>query len=271
MIPMWLNFAYCYCLLSWLVGVIFVRLIWSQVLAVAAAKTAVPRILFELAIVLLMPILLPCFLYVIVGCILKGTLRLRMLRRIGRTFRRYQFVPVDSRLVAESIGDLFETHTPPLLQLGFIFLGDYRLKPKPVEMHNRLFLSADGDILATICCVLNGGAVAFISVLENGTCVHTTSVKNPRPERACEPADQLCMSYVPGISVEELYDRHQHVLRQCSASSASGVLRFGEAQFREVMVYDQSIFNRWRFRHGALDNEPPAPDFRTLRRTPETC
>jgi hypothetical protein len=113
--------------------------------------------------------------------------------------------------------------------------------------------------------------VSFISVLENGTCIHTSSVRNPRPERACEPADQLRISYMPGVSVEELYHHHRHALREGCTSAASRVLRFGEDQFREVMVYDQSIFNRWRYRHGGLDHEPPAPDLRTLCQTPETC
>jgi hypothetical protein len=30
------------------------------------------------------------------------------------------------------------------------------------------------------------------------------------------------------------------------------------------MVYDQRLFNRWSYRHGNPDREPPAPDFRTL-------
>ena len=42
-------------------------------------------------------------------------------------------------------------------------------------------------------------------------------------------------------------------------------MRFRRDQFREVMIYDQLIFCRWRYRHGDLADEPPSPDFNTLR------
>jgi hypothetical protein len=41
------------------------------------------------------------------------------------------------------------------------------------------------------------------------------------------------------------------------------VLQLRPYQFRAVMVYDQRLFNRRRYRHGGLDRAP-APDFGTL-------
>ena len=40
------------------------------------------------------------------------------------------------------------------------------MKSKPVEVHDRLFLSPDGNTLTAICAVLKGGGVAFMSVLK---------------------------------------------------------------------------------------------------------
>jgi hypothetical protein len=142
------------------------------------------------------------------------------------------------------------------------------MKPEPVESHGRVFISAAGDAIAEIGAILDKGTFSFMSVLEDGTCVHTTSVGNPRPERTLEPADQLCLTYLPDTQVDEAYCRHQETLDEQAARHGTRVLRLHRDQFRAVLVYDQRIFNRWRYRHGSLDREPPAPDFQTLLAPP---
>jgi hypothetical protein len=235
-----------------------------RALADRAEKKGIPLVLLEIFVVLTTPFLLPYFACVCVSCIFNLLQRMQLLKGVSRTYRPYEFLQVDCLCVDESIRELFERHTPALLQLGFTYLGDYRLKPEPVEVHDRLLLNADGEIVGTICAVLNGGAMSMISVLEDGTCVHTTTAADPHPGRTLEPADRLQVSYVPGISEEDLQFHHRNILAECSAANETNVMCFHKEQFREVLIYDQLIFCRWRYRHGGLDHEPPTPDFSSL-------
>jgi hypothetical protein len=262
---MWLTIAIGYCLTCLLVGFVLARFVYRRELIDLAAKTGIPVFLLEILSVLMAPFFLPYLLSVNLPCLLNLRRQIQLLNRISRTYRPYEFLKVNSLFVDPSIREQFECNTPSLIQLGFNLLGDYRLKPEPLEVHDRLFLSADGDIVAAICALLNSGAVSLISVLEDGTCVHSCSAENPHPQRILEPADQLMISYVPDISIEDLYQHHVNVLRDCSAIHDAGVMCFREDQFRAVMIYDQLIFCRWRYRYGGLDHEPPAPDFGSLR------
>jgi hypothetical protein len=106
--------------------------------------------------------------------------------------------------------------------------------------------------------------VSFMSVLEDGTCVHTSGTRNPHPERTFEPADRLALIYLPGRHPTNLHREHQEAVRGVAARTGIRVLQLRPDQFRAMMVYDQRLFNRWRYRHGGLDRAPPAPDFGTL-------
>src|SRR5262249_27673842 len=117
------------------------------------------------------------------------------LRQVLATVREYEFIPVNVESLTDATQQQFERHTPAMLELCFVPLGDFRMKPQPVEVHNRFFLSPEGDILGDISAVLEKGGVSFISVLADGTCINTTSSKNPRPDRTLEETDQLLLTY----------------------------------------------------------------------------
>jgi hypothetical protein len=206
----------------------------------------------------------------LVSGVLRGTavFRWRQLDKILRNVREYEFVPVKGRSLAQATRLHFQTHTPALVLLWFDLIGDFRMKSKPVEVYDRIFIGYDGQTVATICSLLHGGGVSLISVLSNGMCVHSVSVTDPRPERTFAPADQLQVCYLPGASVDALHDRHQRTLRKLSKKTGSSALHFRRDKFREVLVYDQRVFNRWRHRHGCLDHQPPAPDFNSLLGAP---
>src|SRR6476619_744707 len=67
------------------------------------------------------------------------------LRQVLNTVREYEFIPVNVESLAEAARRQFERHTPAMLELGFVPIGDFRMKPQPVEVHNRFFLSPRGD------------------------------------------------------------------------------------------------------------------------------
>jgi len=189
------------------------------------------------------------------------------LRQVLKTVREYEFIPVEADTLAETTRRQFERHTPAMQQLGFEPLGDFRMKPQPVEVHNRFFLDPDGDVLGSISALLDKGGVTFISVLADGVCINTTSAKNPRPDRTLEETDQLLLTYAGNDNALELYDLHQAILDAVVQGRCADALRFASAQLRDLMVYDQRLFNQWRFRHGDFATAPPAADFTTLQPT----
>jgi hypothetical protein len=191
--------------------------------------------------------------------------RQEVLRRINRTVREYLFLPVDGAWLDEPMRGHFATLTPPVLRLGFRTIGDFQMKPEPVVTNSRLFLSRDGRTLASIHCVLRAGTVSFISVLADGTCVHTLAANNPHPERTLVPEDQLVLVYLPRAHSRTLHRRHQEAVTTATVATGAEALTLQDEQYRALMIYDQRLFNRWRYRHGGLDREPPAPDFRTLQ------
>jgi uncharacterized protein (TIGR02996 family) len=192
-----------------------------------------------------------------------------MLRRINRTVREYEFLPVDGAALGEPMRVHLAALSPQLTRLGFEVIGDFRMKPEPIVVHDRILLSEDGLILATICCVLQAGVPSFISVLADGTCIHTTGANNPHPERTFLPGDRMLLNYHTRARPHTLLRRHRDTLRTAATAARVAPLRLQRDQFRAVMVYDQRLFNRWRYRHGTLDQEPPAPDFNTLQ-SPQT-
>ncbi len=264
---MWLSIALGYCVVCWLVGFLLIRsACWSCATAEDTSRTG--NAVIQWGVVLFAPLYLP-FATIFVGyCVVRGLREQRTFERAARTFRAYEFVKVNYLRLDESIREQFELHTGPLLKMGFDLIGDYRLKPEPIEVHDRFFLSPDGETLAAICALLETGSVCFISVLEDGTCVDTCSAENPDPERTFEPADQTCLSYVVEEPIKVVYAHHVKTLKEVCAKHGTSVMRFQSNQFKEIVTYDQRIQCRVHYRRGDLDNEPPAPDFASLRETP---
>jgi hypothetical protein len=261
----WLTVALlAYCVLCWLVAAWFIRIRQAE------PEDDAPPVLdyIRLGLILMAPLYMPCaavFCLCFQAQLFQLRRRVRTLRRINRTVREYEFDPVDGSSLGEPTRGHLDRLTPPLLELGFQPIGDFRMKPEPVVVYDRILLSPDGRTLATVCCLLSGGAVSFMSVLDDGTLVHTSGSRNPHPERTFEPADQLVLTYRPETHPSNQHREHQEAVRAAAARTGAGVMQFRPDQFRELMVYDQRLFNRWRRRHGNLDREPPAPDFNTLR------
>src|SRR4029078_4149830 len=99
----------------------------------------------------------------------------------------------------------------------------------------------------------------------DGVCINTTSSKNPRPDRPLEETDQLLLTYAGNDNAFELYSLDPAIVSAVAQGRDTEALHFAADQLRELMVYDQRLFNRWRFRHGDFATMPPAPDFATLQ------
>jgi hypothetical protein len=260
---MWLTILLTYCALCWVLGVAM-TVGFAPQFAERAADRGVHTLVFQLGAVLIAPLAMPLIVWSTVQMLWLRNRHLGQLRQCLNTVREYEFTKVNSLHLAEPIRRRFDRFTPDFFQLGFNLIGDYRMKPEPVEVHDRIFLSNDGETLGTICAVLKGGGESMITVLSDGTCVHTTSSKNPKPERTVQPQDQLCITYLPGVSIEDQFQQHQATVREQCSLHGTNVVPLHAEQFREVLVYDQRIFNCWRHRLGDLDKPPPMPDLRTV-------
>jgi hypothetical protein len=274
---MWLTLAIGYCVMCWIAGYFLNRYLPALELVHGARSCGFSRISFQVLFVMIMPIAAPFLPIFIWRGLWDGITITSQMRSAHRTFREYEFIHVDGRDLPGHIPGHFVSHTPELRRLDFCSLGDFRLQPPPMEIFARLFLSEDGEIFASVYAYHYADysnstfvAVLLVSVLENGTCVHTCSAENPYPGRTVEPGDQLRESYMAGASVEVLYGRHRRVVQEMSAGGGRRALRFRPSQLREVGLYDQFVYCRWRYRHGDLDREPPAPDIHTLVRL-EPC
>jgi hypothetical protein len=226
--------------------------------------------LLQWGIVLLAPLFMPLGVGFLGYCVVGAYREQQSLERSARTFRAYEFVEVNKLHLDDWVREHFELHTPPLVRLGYDLIGDYRLKPEPIEVYDRFFLSGGGETLASICALLDTSAVCLISVLENGTSVNTCASEDPHPDDLCKPQDQVWTTFLPDASIEDLHYQHQQVLQERCVGEGTRVLRLRKEQFREVVTYDQRIQCRWRFRNGRMDQDPPAPDFATLLAPPAT-
>jgi hypothetical protein len=260
---MWLTALLVYCVVCWLIGfgVICTRW-WAD--ATRGATSAARLTLVSSGMVVLAPLILPALLVIVSKCLYSAYQDQCMLERELRTYRPYEFATVHD--VDDSVAEEFELHTPPLLELDYDLIGDFRLKAVPYEVHDRFLLSPDGTTLAAICALLDTGSVCLISVLEDGTCVDTSDAEGSNQERAIEPVDKLSVSYLPGASMQELVAQHVKTVQELCERNGTRPIRFSREQFREIVIYDQRIHCRWRYRHGDMD-APPAPDFASLRAT----
>src|SRR5262249_47863956 len=145
------------------------------------------------AIVLFAAVIMPYLIWYILCARLECQRRLQTLRQVNCSYRPYEFVRVNNLELAAPIREQFEIHSPVLIKLGYELIADFRRTPEPVEVYDRIFFSSDGRTIAAVTALLGSGAMGLISVLQDGTVVHTTSARNPRPERTSVPSDQLCI------------------------------------------------------------------------------
>jgi hypothetical protein len=253
---LWLAIILTYCTMCWLITAVAIRAPdFERPEEIRRSLAHVRR-----GLILLAPLFMPfvAWLYLRRQAQTFQALRwIRTLRRINRTVRELEFMPVDGSSLEEPVRGHLGTLTPPLVELGFQLIGDFRMKPEPVVRYDRILLSGDGQTLAIVCCLLKKGVVGFTSVLDDGTLVHTSGSHNPHPERTFEPTDRLSLTYCPRTHPLNLHRQHQEAIRMVAARTGARVMQLHRDQFRAVMVYDQRIFNRWRYRHGHLDREPP--------------
>jgi hypothetical protein len=259
---MWLTLVLCYAVMCWVVVCCLVCA-YSEEIDKEAGASGQPSWM-PAAAVLCAPILMPYVVWRTLPCWGRAWQQFWQLQCARRTYCEYEFIPLNRLQFSEQVLWQFEQHTPAFFELGFELLGDYRLKPEPVQVCDRFFRNESGEILGAICALLGSGGVSLISVLEDGTCVHTSSVANPHPERTLEPDDRLCVSYRPGETLWQLHRHHLDTLAEVCRQQDSRPVRFRRDQFREMAIYDQRIFCRWRYRHGGLDQQPPPADLGSL-------
>src|SRR5262245_55177000 len=99
----WLAIAFGYCVVSWGVGLLGIQTLARHHASVSEETR--PRLgQLYLGMVLTMPLLLPLVLFATFMCVARSLAaehKVRTLRRISRTVREYEFIPVDAALLDE--------------------------------------------------------------------------------------------------------------------------------------------------------------------------
>jgi hypothetical protein len=248
-----------YCAVCWL-GVYYFK---PDTAAKKAGKHMLSTCLGRSLAVLSAPIALPYAAFLRARFTL-GQSRREPLRRDLPTHNSYEFARMTPDLVVEPISGHFEKFTPSLLLLGYVHVGDFRMQPEPSAIHDRFLLSRDTETLADICSMQNLASAQLISVLSDGTCMHTCSTDKNQPARTVQHTNHLWISYLPEASIKELHRHHLEALREACARNGTRALRLRRDKLREVIDYDHRVFSSWQYAHGNLDVEPPIPDFSKL-------
>jgi hypothetical protein len=104
---------------------------WSQAFADSASAAGLRLFKTRWMVVLFAALLMPYLLCMAFCSISQQRRRLETLRRIGRSYRPYEFVRVNNLELAAPVREQFEFHSPPLIKLEYQLIGDYRMKPEP--------------------------------------------------------------------------------------------------------------------------------------------
>src|SRR5258708_6572607 len=104
----WLTIALAYCLVCWGIGFASLQFVARPSAEDAPGDVPVSRHGW-LAIVLIMPLVVPFVACTTTICVLKNLLAIGTLRRVNRTVREYEFARVNNLHLDEWIRQHFET------------------------------------------------------------------------------------------------------------------------------------------------------------------
>jgi len=225
----------------------------------ALSKYAVGiRVVLVIETIFLGP-LLPLFL---VYCCVNGWREHRAWRKFARTHREVTF---DRRHVANmprAAQDHIERHEPILQEFGFSPEGSYLLKPEPLPIYTKYFISQEGEAVVDVSLIGDSTSYSFTSILENGHVLQTACAEAIAPMDDFNESGRFTGHMVARNSdqdcVSTLYQRHRETLSELEREFGCETLHFRMDQVQAVMRYVNLVFGEVKFALGKL-NAPPPP------------
>lgn len=179
-------------------------------------------------------------------------------RRVTQFARKYvepEMTPVNFFELDKPTRDWFQTATETMLQLGFDLVGDFQYRTQPFHIVDRIFLSADQQVLGTAVMADGERSVDMESLDETGTLIDSSSLDHKLFSELPDKSDLYVLNFVTGGAIMEVYERHRELL----AERDRRIYRLPLQNCREIVVFAARRLSQWDYRLGKKVERPPEP------------
>ena len=182
----------------------------------------------------------------------------RYRRKLRQHLRRYldpEMTRVNFFQLDAATRDWFQRANDTMLRLGFELVGDFQYRTEPVHLVDRVFLSADRQVLGTAVMANGEPCIEMQSLDETSTVITSSSVDQKLFPELPVSSDLYVVNFVSGGTIEELYERHHQLL----VERGQRLYRLALNNCWEMLVFGARRFGQWRFRLGEKTEQPPEP------------
>jgi hypothetical protein len=254
-----MNWLLVYAIVCWIIGLCFAGAVmrWSFTKPnTSCAAATLPTWALVFLPVIMAPIWVPIAVVLVALRFVQCLSGVRKLVKVSKQYREPMFQPLSSD--ALEITAMFEDFTPDFVEAGFVQLQDFHNKPEPVHTYNRYFLGVDGTVFGDLSVLLGECGVGLFSVLADGTYIETAAV-DPLPGDLPNDDDRVFVVYGGTRSVSELVELHMETVRAEADRRRTSVFSFRACDVREVSIYGNRVFSKWRQRLGEITDSIPEP------------
>ncbi len=192
-----------------------------------------------------------------IHCFLKCRKEIRQWKQFLRVHRPHLFEPKHSANMPLELQEFIELQAPEMEKLGMVNLGDFLLKPEPLVLQGRCFMTTHGESFGTILLIDDQLAISITSILENGRFIETCSTEfSEELTERFNSTDRFAAKSVPNGTLSEIYKRHRQIVAEYERNDDCGTLVFGHDQIQQVMHYENTVFGEVKFEWGELDAPP---------------
>jgi len=199
---------------------------------------------------------------VAIYCLVAAWRERRAWRAFSRVHREVVCEPMHLVNMPAAAAEHIEWHETLLAELGFDPVGSFLLKPEPLPIYSKCFISADGETVADVSLIGNQAAHSFSSILENGHVLETACLDSASDTERINESGLFTANMVQRDSLtdgtRELYRRHRETLGELEQQFDCRTLHFDCGQVTSVMGYANEVFGEVKFTLGELD-APPLP------------
>lgn len=209
-------------------------------------------------IIFLVPLFLVLIPLILAFCVVQNYLAARKAAAELRKHVDYIFAWTNPEDLPDNAYRFIDLHTPKLLDLGFEFESVYLMKPTPRDYYGALFINKSGTTVADLIHIDGNGFFGFVSVLESGRAIDTSSVEAMPELLQFAENPSFTAVHVPDQTISTGYQRHQEKIAELQQTTGDRVLTFRPEQVCDVMQYEGRLFSQQLHELGKRDMPPPA-------------
>ena len=183
------------------------------------------------------------------------TLHCWRLRQHLRNYRDPEMTPVNFFQLDVSTRNWFQATSETMMQLGFDLVGDFQFRTQPNHIVDRVFLSADRQVVGVAVMANGTPSVAMQSLDESGTLIGSSSLDEKIFPELPNSSDLYVLNFVTGGTTAEVYKRHRELL----AARGRPLYHLALDNCWELLVFDARRMGQWKHRLGEKAVQPPEP------------